>query len=107
MAIYDLKEPSDPRLLDFCTRDKDDDRFKRIDADEHGVYCEINLNPSYEATFGMTPDHARDVAVRLIDAAEKAEFEIAQSKKKAAERQAELVQRKNELRELRKLRRKQ
>jgi hypothetical protein len=102
MAIYDLTDPSDPKLLDFSRRDNDDDRFKRIDSDEHGVTCTVHLSPNYEAFFGMTSDCARDVAVRLIDAAEKADFEQVERAKKAASE----LQRTKESQELRKLNRK-
>jgi hypothetical protein len=102
MAIYDLTDPTDPKLLDFSTHEDEHNRFKRIQSDERGVYCEIRLNPDYEAVFGMTSDCARDVAVRLIDAAEKADFEQAQRAKKAADE----LQRAKESSELRKLGRK-
>jgi hypothetical protein len=94
MAIYDLKDPTDPNLLDLCTRAEDDERFKDVHAVDGHVGCTIMLNPRYEATFSMTPDHARDIAVRLIDAAEQAEFQQAQDAAKRERQQQELVERK-------------
>mgnify|MGYP003443572746 CR=1 FL=1 len=102
MAIYDVKDPTGPELITLCTAAERDDRFKHLDAFNGRVSCVVRLNPSYEAHFSMTPDHARDIAVRLIDAAEKADFEQAERTKKAADE----LQRAKETSELRKLSRK-
>lgn len=102
MAIYDLIDPTDPQLLDFCTRAEDKERFKSVDAWMGHVACTIWLNPSYEAHFSMTPDHARAVAVRLIDAAEAAEFQVEQK----AEQELRRTNAEADKRELRRLKRK-
>lgn len=105
MTIYDLTEPSDPRLIDFTTRDNDGDRFKRIGHDEYGVWCEVKLNPDYEAVFGMTSEYARKIAVRLVDAADAADFQAAERAKRKLEAQDELVKKREQKSALRKLKR--
>ncbi len=102
MAIYDMTDPTGPELITLCTAAERNDRFKHLDAFDGRVSCVVRLNPSYEAHFCLTPDHARDIAVRLINAAEKAEFEHAERTKKAADE----LRKTNEAIELRKLNRK-
>lgn len=86
MAVYDKTDPTAPELVTLCTTKERDERFASVGASDGAVRCLVRLNPSYEAHFSMTPDHARDVAVRLIDAAEEAEAQAeAIAKAQAAE----------------------
>lgn len=73
MAIYDLADPTAPELISFATTAERGERFRHIGQSRGNVVCTVALNPNYEAHFSMTTDHAREVAVRLIDAAEEAE----------------------------------
>jgi hypothetical protein len=88
MAIYDMRDPSDPKLIDFSTKEFSADRFRSIGEWQGNVSSVVKLSPHYEAHFTMTPDHAREVAVRLIDAAEEAEVraeELTRERTEAAE----------------------
>lgn len=93
MAVYDKTDPTAPELVTLCTTKERGERFANVSARDGAVRCLVRLNPSYEAHFSMTPDHARDVAVRLIDAAEEAEAQTEKQATEATRRQEELVDR--------------
>lgn len=93
MAIFNMKDPIGPKLIGFCTVQENAERFKSVSASHipGRVSCVVRLNPHHEAHFSMTPEHAREVAVKLIDAAESAEFQQDEHARKETERQNERV----------------
>lgn len=91
MAVFDKTDPTAPELITLATTKERDERFRRVSAHNGAVRCVVDLNPSYEAHFSMTPDHARTVAVQLIDAAEEAEAQEEQRADELRKREAGLV----------------
>jgi hypothetical protein len=91
MTIYDKSDPTDPKLITLATTKERGERFRRVSAIDGAVRCIVDLNTSYEAQFSMTPDHARAVAVQLIDAAEGAEAQEEKRQDGLRQRAAELT----------------